>query len=453
MDWKANSQRGSAYLASLIFTAIIGMSLGGYLMVVQNQNIASMRSLTWNSIVPVAEAGIEEALTHINMNGTNIIAGEGWELVDNKYLMKSRTIGGDTVQVGYTTSIPPVIIAQGFSKFPHQKSLLSRTLMVRTQMRRMFENGMVARRNVDLRGNQIFIDSFDSGDEQYSTNGRYDPSKNKDNGTLATNSDLDDSLNAGNAKILGRVKTGALAEVQIGPNGVVGDKAWHAGGNKGIQPGAHDDDLNVAFITVEAPFTSGWGEVKGGAIDGVTYDYIFETGDWEVNALTFGGRVLIRGEARILVRSDMRFTGQDFIQIEEGASLQLYMAGRTATLGGQGVHNDTGAARNFIYYGLPTNEQLTFSGNAEFIGAIYAPHTRFSIGGGGNDIYDFAGACVTDTITMNGKVNFHFDEDLARNGPVHRIVAASWDEVPYGWEEILNGKVDLLGLLEGLASL
>jgi len=54
--------------------------------------------------------------------------------------------------------------------------------------------------------------------------------------------------------------------------------------------------------------------------------------------------------------------------------------------------------------------------NANFVGAIWAPQADFTLGGGGNNTYDFIGAVVTRSVKLNGHFNFHFDENLERIG-------------------------------------
>ena len=71
---------------------------------------------------------------------------------------------------------------------------------------------------------------------------------------------------------------------------------------------------------------------------------------------------------------------------------------------------------------------MSFRGNAAFTGAIYAPQAAFSLGGGGNDAYDFVGASVTKTVKMNGHFNFHYDENLRRIGPSRGFLPTRWME-------------------------
>src|SRR5690606_24725761 len=73
------SSEGSALTVILVIVVVIGVTLASYLGLVANQNLSIQRSQAWNSGIPIAEAGIEEALAHLNRNGTNRI-GDGWVL-------------------------------------------------------------------------------------------------------------------------------------------------------------------------------------------------------------------------------------------------------------------------------------------------------------------------------------------------------------------------------------
>src|SRR5690606_17010453 len=70
---------GSVLTVILVVIVLIGITLGSYLGLVANQDLCVQRSLAWNSGIAVAEAGIEEALAHLNRNGTNRV-GDGWAL-------------------------------------------------------------------------------------------------------------------------------------------------------------------------------------------------------------------------------------------------------------------------------------------------------------------------------------------------------------------------------------
>ena len=108
----------------------------------------------------------------------------------------------------------------------------------------------------------------------------------------------------------------------------------------------------------------------------------------------------------------------------------MYVGAASASIGGQGVVNSTGLAKNFTYYGLPTNTSLGLQANASFVGQIYAPQADMTQGGGGSTPYDFSGQVVAKSLNVNGHFSFHYDESLGTAGSaITGWVAASWSEL------------------------
>jgi hypothetical protein len=423
---------GSTLLVTIVATAIIGFTLASYLSLVSNQNVSTMRSLAWNSAVGIAEAGIEEAMAHLNHNGTNR-AADSWTLIGTN-VVKEGFVGPDKYRVSIPLAMdPPVITAEGHVINPLSGQLIPvpRTIRVATTNHGIFVKAMVAKGEIDLSGNNIRTDSFDSEDPNFSTGGRYDSSRSKDNGDIATNSSLVDSLDTWNADVHGRVSTGPGGTVRIGPNGAIGDNAWHAAGKQGIKPGWSKDDMNVQFPDVEMPFTSAFAPPNNVTIGGTKYAYVLGAGNYELSSLSLSSKdkVLVTGKAVLLVRGNLSMSGQSAIQIQSGASLQLYVAGASADISGQGILNTDGKAADFGYWGLKSNTSVSLSGNAAFTGTIYAPQAALTMSGGGNNTYDIVGATVSNTVKMNGHFNFHYDEALGRRGPRSGYTITSWNEI------------------------
>src|SRR5207253_5600723 len=65
------------------------------------------------------------------------------------------------------------------------------------------------------------------------------------------------------------------------------------------------------------------------------------------------------------------------IIIGPGASLAVYVGGASAVFT---QVNNQGRAKDFSYYGLPSNTSVTFGGNAALIGTIYCPNADFTLG-------------------------------------------------------------------------
>ena len=77
---------------------------------------------------------------------------------------------------------------------------------------------------------------------------------------------------------------------------------------------------------------------------------------------------------------------------------------------------------DLIVYGLPTSTSVTFGGNAEFVGILYAPSAELRFNGGGADRADFMGAAIVGGAQLNGHFEFHYDENLGRIGPTSSFV-------------------------------
>jgi Tfp pilus assembly protein PilX len=66
---------GFTYLTVVITMIVVGFMLAAYLKMVTVQNQLTVRSQTWNRSVPVLEAGVEEAMAHLNKSGSPDASG------------------------------------------------------------------------------------------------------------------------------------------------------------------------------------------------------------------------------------------------------------------------------------------------------------------------------------------------------------------------------------------
>ena len=452
-------------LVTLLVTAIMGITLASYLIMIQTQNTSVVRSQTWNSSIAITEAGIEDALQLINKNSGNFMtltnwpataSLDNWSLVSPSVFYVRRYIGDDYYDVYVTNfnTINPSICAFGHSKWYNTFAMagmpvvgavnvtldqpsanVNRNVKVLTKIDPIFNVAMAALKTIDFSGKNVQTDGFDSGDPNYSNHGLYDPTKTKASGDVVTDDVITNSLSVGNAKIKGQVKTGPKGTVDIGPNGSVGDLAWVNGGNIGVEPGYSANDMNVAFPDVIMPTTSWLPATSGNyTVNGNSYKYVFLTdGDYTISSLSGSIYVGTNAHVRLKITGSVNLTGSnDQIRIDSSpttsGSLEIFMVGDSFSIKGQGIVNMSGNAANFTYFGLPSNTSVTFGGNATFTGAIYAPEAAFTLGGGGSNTIDFIGASVTKSVKMNGHFNFHYDENLRRNGMGRGFIPTKWRE-------------------------
>lgn len=277
---------------------------------------------------------------------------------------------------------------------------------------------------IDLNGNNLAVDSFDSQDPNYSNNGRYEPAKAKDGGDVAVLLGLTNSLSVGNVTIKGFLRTGPDPTLALGPTGTIGSAAWVNSAQIGVEPGHHLNDMNLCFPEVQPPFATAL-PATAGIVGGTNYSYVLGTANYMSGSVSLSAtrKALVLGNAVWWVTDGFSMSGQSQITIASNASLRLYVgrltgSNTTTTFGGNGVINGSGNATNFFFYGLPSLTSLSQSGIAPFVGVIYAPNSDFAMNGIGSGTSDFIGASVTRTMMLNASYNFHFDENLKRLGPL-----------------------------------
>ena len=438
-------------MITLFVTGAIGIVLISALTLIKSQNQAVAQSQAWNHCIPVIEAGIEEALAHLNNPRESSLAVNGWIQNGNTYSKPPQKTGGDSyfdVSIINTNPLLPIIVCTGYVRLAalvaqanppllaaarvsvNGDLFVARAVEVTVKRTHLFVKGMVARERITMNGNTISTDSYDSSDTNYCTPaGLYDPAKNKDNGDVSTMSGLENALSTGNANIKGRLRTGPGGVASVGANGSVGSDAWVDGGNKGIQPGWFGDDLNISLPDVERPSDAGsLGSPGSGTVGTNTYKYLLGSGTYVMSSLSVGNneKLGVSGKATLIVDGTVTVTGG--IDVLPGSTLAMYVAGPSADIGGNGVNN-TGSTTNFIFYGLPALKTLTLPSNGDFCGAIYAPSTEFKLSGGGSTEYHFCGACVARSVKVDGRYTFHYDEALGNFGPPSKMVIVSWIEL------------------------
>jgi hypothetical protein len=443
---KSARTSGNALIAVLIVALTVGIALAAVLTLAEVRSKGVARSQYWNGAMVVTEAGVEDALQFLNRdNGTpdltdwtNGFSTDGWQGVGNVYwVSRTNLLGEGTGYTVYITNIwssafinNPVIRCIGSVPGPQWltaaaganslSSTIKRTVVIGTALDKKFPVAMAALGTIDFKGNNVSTDSFDSRTNLFSTNGRYDPTKRKAGGDVATNNSISNAwLNIGNGDVAGNVYTGPFGNVNVNNNGTIGDLNWVTT-KTGLQPGHWKNDMNVEFPDVALP-PAGWAPVSttspsglggAGTVNGTSYDHVFMTsGYYQVaddKTIYVGTNVTVK----LLVTVDF---SPNYIRVagdgNTAGQLWVYMAGGSATLGTDDM-TESGLAKNLRFYGLPSCTSLKYNGNGDFTGLIYAPSADFQLNGGGSSDVDFIGSSVTKVVQMNGHYHFHYDESL-----------------------------------------
>jgi hypothetical protein len=160
----------------------------------------------------------------------------------------ARTLGNGRYEVWMDSSMQPSITSAGYVTEPITQTEVKRTVLVQTTRYGAGMRGIITKQGLTMNGNTR-VDSFDSENPAYSTNGRYDPSKAHDMGYAGS---VYSDVYAEGDGVWGYIGTGASGRA----TGNAGDAAWMAS-HTGIQPGHYANDLNLSFPDIQAPFSGG----------------------------------------------------------------------------------------------------------------------------------------------------------------------------------------------------
>ncbi len=427
--------RGSALTVVLVILPILIAIVVVASTSAQQGNRASMRSQRWNMLVPAAESGVEEALTHLNVHGLTNLVCDGWTRNGTTTIYtRQRTIGDYTylaVISNYVAGAPinrPTIEGRAYTTaLGGTGGQLARGVRVTTEQRTPMR-GFVARGQIELHSYITpMVDSFDSTDPLASSNGTYVASLNKANGYVGSNSRTANSLYIHESgSVLGTTATGASGVLKVQSPAAVGSAAFVASAaNRGkVQAGALATDLNVPFPDITPPYTSGGFSLSGGTYNGTNYDYLLGSDNYQASSLSMSGKtMLVTGNATLYIGGSMTLNNSAII-ILPGGKLAVYVKGDQFSANGTSQINAAGTADQFAFYGLSSLTAFKGNGNATLVGTVYAPraHAEFQ------NYFQLIGAGMFDVVEAQRYVQFHCDEALSKNQN-QLFIVTSWNEL------------------------
>src|SRR5579862_1819078 len=180
---------GNALLTTVIFIVVLTLSIGGYMTYTLQQVRLGGRSQAWNMAMAVSEAGIEEGFEHLNDDPTNTQAD--WVNDGGGYYHVTRSLNGTfqstyTVTLNFVDPLNPIITSSAYvtppavaqkARFPFfyaaatpnnqtvssASGTVGRGIQAVLNKPVFFNAAMIARGNINMNGNGVTVDSFDSG--------------------------------------------------------------------------------------------------------------------------------------------------------------------------------------------------------------------------------------------------------------------------------------------------
>ena len=137
-------------MMTLVTGVLIGIVIASYMTLVSHQNATVARSQCWNASLTAAEAGVEEALAHLNPGVLSMSinrGANGWTFDGTYYNVPAdRALNGGSYSVKFTNTKFPTIYAKGYSSNSALGALLMRQVEVKTTNTPLFSVALGARK-------------------------------------------------------------------------------------------------------------------------------------------------------------------------------------------------------------------------------------------------------------------------------------------------------------------
>lgn len=376
------NQRGALLISSYLVLAVMGV----FSMALYSHEFTAIRSYerAQNLVraFHLAESGVDLAITQLRQN--SFYTGQGYTNLGK---------GGYEVQVqipnaGTATSDPAVrlITSTGHTPDNIAASYAYQRRQVVAHVRLTgspFGSALLAKRSIEITGNAV-TDSYDSRTGVVGSNGDIGT-----NGTAAGAIKL-----SGNAQVKGDAVAGPGADV---PTAIV------TTGNSVIEGTRSAASSPVTLNPVQIPSNL------------VNQGNLNASGN---NTISIPGGTYWYSSIQISGNASVRFTGPTV----------LYVSGQIS-ISGNGIITPQNLPPNLLIYvssSPPPSSSVSFSGNGNFYGAIYAPDSTVQVSGNAA----FYGAVVGDKIHHSGNGRIRYDEALtAVGGGSSNIVSLlAWTE-------------------------
>jgi hypothetical protein len=430
LTFKDKSSQGIALLVTLLLAAVVILVLASFTALVNNENYMSARAQAWNQCIPVAEAGLEEALSLMKNDGTpwgwtnsSSLAVNGWSNLVSGVTAMRRTLDSSNyyvVTIDVNAGLPK-IDSTGYVYFRGaggQTIKLARKVEITTSsLNTRMTMGLICSNAISLSGNTL-IDSFDSSTNTGSTGGRYDSAKARDNVVVATMSTNANAIQLdGSSRIWGYLDVGAGGGVATSGTSRAGSKSY-VGASGAWPPGVEAGHLNSNFTffypdvvplsTPSGGLLTTFESLPTTKVGGTPYNVSDGRNLGSYNSYQFSNLIvkcsgqnpyLVKGTVTNVVTGAFNTTANGYMVIDTNSTYALY-AGSITLDGGPPSNSITIGPNCKVLMYTPGNFSLTASGRISIDPSstltIYAGGTMNLSGAG------FINSAVAKNLTVYG---------------------------------------------------
>jgi hypothetical protein len=316
----------------------------------------------------------------------------------------------------------PIVVTQA-TITPYQGPLITKMIKVIISRNGILPKGLIAEDGITWNG-KPFADSYTS-----SVTAGVPPFTQYGNGPTQSNitvGSLTGTINLGNGTVDGNVDLGAGVTVTGGK--VTGQTLSGMSGSFALPTYPTNSgatgyvDLGSA-TSLPATLPRGGATPDTPASDG-NYYYFVHGATIGATTITAGKKVVIVGDTGTSMVGGLQIG----VSGSSVGSATIYMDGAITLAGNDAVNSSSWAGALTIY--TSTTSGCSFSGNAFFCGILFAPNSALSGHGGGNDSMDLSGSFVVNSVTSDGHMSFHYDQNLASINPNAKAwTLALWKEM------------------------
>jgi len=156
-------------------------------------------------------------------------------------------------------------------------------------------------------------------------------------------------------------------------------------------------------------------------------DIIRHSGKYRGIDLRKGKTIRIDGNVSLYIVGDMVLGNESELQIQEDASLTVYLGGDLEGKNSSAINNETQDPKKLKIYGLDSCESMVFKNSSDFYGAIYAPNANVVM----NNSADTYGAVVANGFELKNSATFNYDaslRDTSVNDEFVSFTVRNWHE-------------------------
>lgn len=405
--------RSERSASALLIALIAAVSMAGMCAALLAVNLSTGRARTQSAVQQdsfyAAEAGLSDAYMRLTEGSIAVVPGQTtWVGAPGGEL----TLGPTAYFVTLEETAPRTVTLESTGTSGLSQTRLE--LVLSDKATGFFQFAAFGAEGVVLDSN-AFIDSYDSAFGTYASQVQGGNAYAKEHGDIGSNAD-----------ILLKANTEIHGSAMPGPGGVLYDSApniYISGSTEPLEEPIPMPPITVPTVTSKgslvskANLTLGPGDVR--------YDSL----------LMMGGTTLrIVGPARIVAQDFRMRSNSNLIFDATAGEIEFYAAEDFVLESNSTTTTLSNTALDVTLFLDGNNltkkpaDQLALGSNSEFIGAIYAPHAKFSL----SSNFDVYGSIMCGRLDLASFGEIHFDEALLYDGygSTGEMEAKLWKPLP-----------------------